>query len=323
MNQSTIPQGQRDTCACGCAYYNGPIPLTVAQILLFAAALLSLAAVGDCRFVKAFISGVDDEFLGAQLPNGERRGLGFYTFEGNDGGCYLYKDEDDFPSDVDNEDALRSYIDFLGSDWEAARILGSVAAGSSWFLWYYIMSYICSAQIRAVRYATGAIYCLVLVIFQGITFIVLNSGFCDRYSCDFGRSAGLSVGALLCFFFGGICFFASKDYPGKKETSAVEQPAAQPVVAYAVEQEYLPQEVDEEETNQTNIESGVQEGSAVEQPAVAYAVEQEYLPHEVDEEETNQTNIESGVQEGSESDGNEKDSQTCGNDPPLENVVID
>ena len=292
MNDPTTdpPAGNRDTCACKCAYLNGLIQLVVAQIFLFAAAALSLATIADCKFLKANISGVDeDDHLATLLPNGGSRGLGFFTFEGNDGDCYFYNNEEDYPFGVDREDVFESYMDFLGSHWMAARVLGCIAAALGWILWFYALSYICSAQIRLIRYLTGAFCCVALATFQGITFIAFNSRVCDGKSCDFSRGAGLSVGALLCFFFGGIPFFLTKDYdPGERQMPAVAQPAvSKPAVAYPVQQEYPPQDQEE-----INMESGVMEGQ--------------------------EENIEVGV-----TDGKGKESQTSGTGTPLQNVILE
>lgn len=56
---------------------------------------------------------------------------------------------------------------------------------------------------------------IVMVIIQGCTFVVFGSAFCDDNGCTFSRSAGFAVGAMLCYFFAGIAFFATIDYPGE------------------------------------------------------------------------------------------------------------
>jgi hypothetical protein len=92
------------------------------------------------------------------------------------------------------------------------------------------MSFICSSQVRGVRYFNSFILSVVLVICQGLTLLVFRSDLCNEYGCTFSRGAGFSVAAVACFFLAGICFLFTKDYPGDR---VVESPAATGAVAVA------------------------------------------------------------------------------------------
>lgn len=95
------------------------------------------------------------------------------------------------------------------------------------------------------RYFVAAILSVVLVICQGITFSVLNTDWCSANNCEFSRSAGFSVGALLCFFFGGVSLFLTKDYPGVDDN-------VQPLVYTEATKEEVVQ--DEEQPAEADVE---------------------------------------------------------------------
>jgi hypothetical protein len=94
-----------------------------------------------------------------------------------------------------DKDVWDFYYDNLGSDWNSG-------------FW--------SPPPRTVQYLVAALLIPILMTFQFATFLVLGSDFCDENNCEFGRSAGLSVGVAggLCFFFSSLLFVLMKDYPG-------------------------------------------------------------------------------------------------------------
>jgi hypothetical protein len=76
------------------------------------------------------------------------------------------------------------------------------------------ISFCCSAQIKCCRYLNGFCLSVVLVTLQACTFIAYKSDFCDKYNCSFSRTAGYSIGAIVCYLIAGTAFFLSSDYPG-------------------------------------------------------------------------------------------------------------
>eukprot|EP00529_Nitzschia_sp_RCC80_P027863 CAMPEP_0113484076 /NCGR_PEP_ID=MMETSP0014_2-20120614/23771_1 /TAXON_ID=2857 /ORGANISM="Nitzschia sp." /LENGTH=257 /DNA_ID=CAMNT_0000377659 /DNA_START=128 /DNA_END=901 /DNA_ORIENTATION=+ /assembly_acc=CAM_ASM_000159 len=224
----------RDSCMCGCAYLNGPFQVMCAQCLTFAGAWLSFAALGDCAFAEIksplnVIPGID---FAAQR-------VGFITFEGPNGSCYWY---DSFNNILSPEDQLQAYWNLLGSGWQQVAVVSAVAAGFAWYFFWYTTSFCCSSQVRGVRYTNGFIMSVLLTTVQGCTFIAYQTGFCTQYGCSFGRSAGFSVGALLCYFFAGVAFFCMSDYPGDRW-----QPPTNITNTYEGAQEIPPPEVVKED----------------------------------------------------------------------------
>jgi len=211
---------RKDECMCGCPCPNGPVTIVVAQLLVFIGWCFTWGVIGDCSFVTipggVGIPALQNTGLfpnlGDFLPDNvatKRLGVGFYTFEQIDDTCYFYTDNTQV-----NDAIVRNYMDLLGNDWNTARSVGVTTVAFSFVVWLYMLSYSCSAQFKGIRYATGVVLCVVLVILQGLTFTVLGSSWCRDNYCEFSRAAGLSVGALLCFFFAGVCFFFTSDYPG-------------------------------------------------------------------------------------------------------------
>lgn len=155
-------------------------------------------------------------------------GMGFYTFERANQNCYWYTDKT-----LDNESIFGTYKELLGNDWNAARAIGSATPLLAFLIWVYMLSYTCSAQPRIFRYATSFALSIVLVILQGLTFMVNGSSWCSNYSCEFSRSGGFSVGATVCFFLSGLCFFYTSDYPGNQRGAGdvVDKDEEQPEAA--------------------------------------------------------------------------------------------
>jgi hypothetical protein len=197
------------TTTTGCVYLNGPIQIICAQFLTFAGACFSFAALGDCAFAE-----VDNPLNIIPGVNFPAQRIGFITFEGFDGQCYWY---DKFTDIVDPEDQLQAYWDILGTGWQKVGVVGYAAAAFSWYFFWYTTSFCCSSQVKAVRYINGFTMSVILTVLQGCTFIALGTGLCNNDGgCSFGRSAGWSIGAILCYFFAGLAFFATTDYPGNR-----------------------------------------------------------------------------------------------------------
>jgi len=235
-----------------------------------------MATLMDCQFAtidnNAFFSnpwGYPGSALGA------KQGVGFYTFEGIDGTCYYYTmhRSDELITDDGVANAIfANYIDFLGNSWTTARVFGILAACVGWLTWLYMLSYSCSSQYKPVRYVVVVVLSVVLVVFQGITFAVLGTDWCSLYNCEFSRSAGFSIGALLCFFFGGISFAFTKDYPGA-------DPAQEPVAYTAAIKEVQPTEAvavdkEQESTKQVDEEAPAEQDAEIEADATAEPVDE-------------------------------------------------
>jgi hypothetical protein len=143
--------------------------------------------------------------------------------------CYWY----DFGFNPENQ--VQIYINLLGEDWEIARVLGGISTTLSFYFLCYSTSYICSAQVRGVRYFNSFLLSVVLVTCQGLTFLVFTSELCQDYGCTFSRSAGFSIAAMICFLLAGICFLFTHDYPGNRfvEEVVVGTPAAAAAAAAA------------------------------------------------------------------------------------------
>lgn len=192
----------------GCFYLNGPVQVILAQFLTFAGAWFSFAALGDCAFAE--ISVAADLIPGVEL---RAQRVGFITFEGLNGQCYWYNQ---FTDIISGEDQLTAYWNILGVEWQRVGVVGYVAAAFSWYFFWYTTSFCCSSQIRCCRFFNGFTMSVLITVLQGCTFLAFRTDFCDDFGCSFSRSAGWSVGAILCYFFAGLSFFAMSDYPGDR-----------------------------------------------------------------------------------------------------------
>ena len=234
-----------DRCGCSCYNPNGLLVILAAQILMLLAACFSSVAVFDCHFVQVDAEMVDTELVKifdnffhnttvsvtvvdndndttTNSNNNEKRGLGFFFYEGVDGDC-TWEHFDDLSDSVSSsewerrfEDGHDAYMEFLGSDWNAPRALAATAAVSSWcfLVWFLIFS--CVSHIQLLRWSIGALVIVLLTIFQGSAFSVFNSDLCDRYGCEFSRSSGFGVAALVFAVFAGLLLFFTQDYPGEE-----------------------------------------------------------------------------------------------------------
>lgn len=259
----------KDGWYCGCCCLNGAPQISAALIFVFAGFWFSLATLGDCKFAIVDDGYISSQFPGDFFPEGIRSGVGFLTFERPNGECYLYNDGGSI-----QETIARDYVDFLGSDWNLGRVVAVITPILSLVTWIYTWTFVCTSQIKAIRYSLGAVLCVVLVVLQGLTFTALTSSWCSENGCTLDRSSGLSIGALLSFFFGGLCFFASSDYPGAEDIPVVaastkgeevEEDPEQPVVVAEEEadkdeeapEEQAPPVEDEEEASEGNVDTFV------------------------------------------------------------------
>jgi hypothetical protein len=209
----------------GCPCLNGPIPIATAQALVFIGWLFTLIALGDCNFVQvpggalsAALVALYPEIVNGLSQSDDKPllGVGFYSFEKANNRCYWYLDKT-----ADNPNILRVYVnDILGDSWSMSRAVASTTPALTFLLLLYLMSYSCSAQPRPFRYATGIALSVVLVILQGLTLSVRGSAWCSENECQFARASGFSVGAMVCFFLAGICFFFTSDYVNEKARGA-------------------------------------------------------------------------------------------------------
>lgn len=189
--------------------------------MLLSGFFLSIAAAGDCAFVNTEVpvpvftattsssGGNNDVAPAIRLANK----LGFFMYTNIDTGqCYYWSDN----TFATIEDQITFYINnVLGSDWYQSINLAWSATSVSLLFFLYAISYCCSSQVRPVRYVLGIFIGIVVVVFQGLCFLVYGSEWCDRYQCTFGRSAGFAVGAATCFLLSGIMWCLTTDYPGE------------------------------------------------------------------------------------------------------------
>jgi hypothetical protein len=146
------------------------------------------------------------ETLESYLPTDGRRGLGFFYFELENGKCSISLVEDE-----DYETLQKTYKDFLGGDWRAPRAFGFIAI---------LLSFV-SLLLMCCPYASSALYIVIPIVFQSVTFAVITSDFCDDADCKLGNGAGCSIAAVLCFFFSGIALLLVRgDHPGDEDAEA-------------------------------------------------------------------------------------------------------
>lgn len=197
---------------CGCAYLNGWGAILAVQLLVMIGMFFSVAALGDCSFVELderlfFPADMDDNL---PIKVTQTQFVGFLTWKKLDGSCYWYN----FGSNPDEQ--LLTFSDILGRDWEMARLVAIASSSLSFLFFCYLISFTCSSQVRGVRYFNTVFLSVVLTTLHGVTFLALDSSFCEEYGCTFSRSAGFSVASMGCFFLSGICFCCTTDYPGPR-----------------------------------------------------------------------------------------------------------
>ncbi len=144
---------------------------------------------------------------------------------------------------------MEAYFDILGSDWQVARIFGGITASLALYSFLYLLSFICSSQVRGVRYFTMFFIAVVLTTFQGLTFMVFRSSLCDQQGCTFSRSAAFAVCSIGCLLISGLCFLNSRDYPGDRWTGGVAKvaPADGAAVATATGEEAVGGDIEQDQ----------------------------------------------------------------------------
>jgi hypothetical protein len=269
----------KETCECTgcCRYPNGPIPLILAQIIMFLGAIFSIEAMFDCRFVDAVIASIlIPGYLENYLPAGGRRGLGFFFWELENGEC-SWDLEDDLTDEL-----MEDYIDFLG--WRTPRGMGMTALVLSCIIWIWLLVFSCVAHLRPMRYLLSALCLLILVVFQSVTFAVMNSDVCDGADCKMDRGAWFAIAAVFCFFFSGLLFLVTKDHPGDADayviTAAAAAPAATGKGAGAQEEhdhtdteEHTAEHVDDDQPTEQVLDKQVLNDGITDAQEIVYAQE--------------------------------------------------
>lgn len=176
----------------------------------------SLAALGDCSFVTVRV-GID--VSGRPGGNVLVESLGLVSFENPDGNCYWYN------GGGDPFEQMMDYFDFLGGKWQVARIIGAVGVAGGIHLFLSSICLCCFSHSLAVRLFRAIFLSVMLPLSQCLTFLVFTSDLCQERGCRFSRSAGWSLGAIVCFMGSGFCYVFMNDYPGKRSLKASTQEA--------------------------------------------------------------------------------------------------
>jgi hypothetical protein len=185
--------------------------------------------------------------------------------------CYWYNEGDN------SQNQVEIYFDLLGDDWNVARIFGGLSASLSFYLFCYLLSFVCSSQVRGVRYFNIFFMCCVLTTLQGLTFFIFRSDLCSGGNCTLSRGAGFSVAAIFAFFMAGLCFIITKDFPGDRNLGAKKE---QEVKKYG-----FSTDADEEEGTQKKEAPEVKENDVIEEKAnPTEEVEEEIIEEEVVDE---------------------------------------
>jgi hypothetical protein len=200
----------------GCGYHNGVFQILFAQFLLFCGFWFSMAVIGDCNFVEVAepIQVRQDGIMATRL------GLLSYT-EMDTGRCYFWADTlltntTGSLIPLYGEKQLEYYLRYvLGSQWYPSIALATTAVVISLFWFLYMTSYCCSTHLQGIRLFTGFMIAIVLVVVQGLTFLVLGTGWCEHYQCVASRTAGFTYASCVTFFLSGCPFFFMSNYPGE------------------------------------------------------------------------------------------------------------
>lgn len=183
--------------------------------------MLSFAALGDCNFVTVN-PGID--VSGRPDGNVLVKALGLVSFEHPDGTCYWYNDGGDI------EEQILAYFDWLGEDWEMARLMGCVGAAGGVIFFLLSIMLCCSSHFLGIRFFLACLLGVGLPLFQSLTFLAFMSDVCQDRECGFSRSAGWSVGAAVCFMGSGLCYSFMSDYPGRLRTTKSKTAAPKPML---------------------------------------------------------------------------------------------
>mmetsp|Transcript_12080 Transcript_12080/g.22453 ORF Transcript_12080/g.22453 Transcript_12080/m.22453 type:complete len:331 (-) Transcript_12080:63-1055(-) len=221
------PATQPDECRCGCGYYHGIFQTLLSQFLLFCGFWFAVTALGDCSFVQ-----VDAPiFVREDGTRSSRLGFLSYT-DDSTGECYFWSESITVDGkSISGGYQLQFYLqDVLGREWVPSFCLSAAACVLSFLLFLYITSYCCATQVRCVRYFTGFLLAIVVVVLQGLTYLVFSSSWCTENGCETSRSSKIGIAATVCFFLSGSSFFFMSDYPGKQGLAEIQQEHEKTVV---------------------------------------------------------------------------------------------
>ena len=230
---SYTPPSQEDECRCGCGYHNGVFQVITSQFLVFIAFWFSLTVVGDCNFVT-----INEPIVVRQDGLTSDR-LGLITYQLDNGACYFY---DTNIRLVDNstilgtktiwgEQQLEYYItEVLGPNWYGSIATAVAATIVAFLTFLYIVSYCCSAQVRGVRMFVGLFLSLIIVVLQGMAFLVMSSPWCADNGCTMGRSGVFAIAASTGFFVSGMFFCTMTNYPGATALARAKADYEAPIV---------------------------------------------------------------------------------------------
>ena len=190
---------------------------------------------GDCSFVE-----VAEPIMVRQDGVMATR-LGLLSYQDESGQCYYWTDS--IPVNVTNpfvngtfyqwgDQQLEYYVEqVLGRAWYPTIALGIAAVFTSFLTFLYVTSYCCSTQVRGIRMFTGFFVAIVIVICQGLLFLVLDSDWCRDNQCETSRSAGFAYAAIVAFFISGVSFFFMSNYPGQAALAKLQEEHHQHVMA--------------------------------------------------------------------------------------------
>lgn len=155
------------------------------------------------------------------------------------GSCYYWTDG------ANTEEQFQFYVEVaLGADWYPSLALATTATCLSLLAFFYVTSYCCSAQVQGVRWFVGLFMGVVIVIFQGLSFLVHRSSWCDNEGCQISRGGAFSATAAACYLLCGLSFFFMSSYPGAKALAAMIGDEEAPIAARTREREDEPPEED-------------------------------------------------------------------------------
>ncbi|KAL3905256.1 MAG: hypothetical protein SGILL_009749, partial [Bacillariaceae sp.] len=211
-----------------CGYRNGVFQVLMAQFLLFCGFWFATATMGDCSFIEV-ASPIVVRQDGAMAS---RIGLLSYT-DMETGQCYYWSDTIVVDGRVIFGDLqIEHYVEtVLGREWFPTIALGIATVFVSLMCFFYVTSYCCSTQVRGVRMFTGFFVAIVVVILEGLIFLVLGSDWCKDNQCETSRSAGFAIAAIAAFFLSGSAFFFMSNYPGQAALSKLQEEHHQYVMA--------------------------------------------------------------------------------------------
>jgi hypothetical protein len=236
-------ESNKSECQCSpCRYRNGLIPLLIAQVLIIVSFSFSMYSTCDCHFVTvdaSLVSGILDEIerssnnFDANHPipsNSTTRGLGFFVWEGIDGECTTHHSMNSENMHNGNMygtgNMYNRYHDFLGSDWNAPRVMATLSTILAFFLMIWLFIFSCVAQPKTIRYGLSVVFIVLMTIFQSIPFMILNSDFCNDNNCSMGRSAKFAAGATSLYALVGVALLFTQTFPKpnpQNQVAAIEK----------------------------------------------------------------------------------------------------